>query len=374
MHKNIEVLDIDMQYTGYITKILDIYDLRHLPVGVIVTRDGVDRRSLVEWWLNRSIPTTRDGLSSAVNKLGIVSATDLLIECKGLSLSDHYWIREKHSVEKWETINYFNNPFSSDLGDILFEMEVSSVHPDLNSPDGTTDGWLRKRWVRDKKRLLLMKAGSGRYQQQSYNEVIASLIMQRHEIPHVEYWLEQIEGEVYCFCENMLTDDTELIPAYRIILTQKQPNNLSLRDHLLECSRSLTVPGVESALSQMLAIDYIIANEDRHWGNFGFIRNADTLEWLGMAPIYDSGTSLWYDTERIASPVGCMPFRKTHDEQIKLAGDLAWFDISRLDGLADQIPDIFAQSGHFDPKRAKDISSSVCNRAEQLARRSNRLR
>lgn len=45
----------------------------------------------------------------------------------------------------------------------------------------------------------------------------------------------------------------------------------------------------------MLVLDYIIANEDRHFNNFGALRNAETLEWLGMAPIYDSGSSLGYD-------------------------------------------------------------------------------
>ncbi len=34
----------------------------------------------------------------------------------------------------------------------------------------------------------------------------------------------------------------------------------------------------------MIVLDYLIANEDRHLNNFGVIRNAETLEWLGFAP------------------------------------------------------------------------------------------
>ena len=45
----------------------------------------------------------------------------------------------------------------------------------------------------------------------------------------------------------------------------------------------------------MIVLDYVIANEDRHFNNFGVLRNAETLEWLGFAPIYDSGSSLGYD-------------------------------------------------------------------------------
>ena len=45
----------------------------------------------------------------------------------------------------------------------------------------------------------------------------------------------------------------------------------------------------------MIVVDFIIANEDRHLNNFGLVRNANTLEWIGVAPIFDSGSSLGYD-------------------------------------------------------------------------------
>jgi len=38
------------------------------------------------------------------------------------------------------------------------------------------------------------------------------------------------------------------------------------------------IPGASMAIDKMLVLDYIISNEDRHYNNFGFIRNADTLE------------------------------------------------------------------------------------------------
>jgi len=77
-----------------------------------------------------------------------------------------------------------------------------------------------------------------------------------------------------------------------------------------------------SFLDRMIVLDYIIANEDRHFNNFGVLRNAETLEWIGMAPIYDSGTSLGYDKMPIQIYIGrditCKPFKKSHTEQLKL--------------------------------------------------------
>ena len=37
----------------------------------------------------------------------------------------------------------------------------------------------------------------------------------------------------------------------------------------------------------MLIIDAITGNGDRHAGNFGYLRDADSGEYLGMAPLYD---------------------------------------------------------------------------------------
>jgi hypothetical protein len=38
--------------------------------------------------------------------------------------------------------------------------------------------------------------------------------------------------------------------------------------------------------------------EDRHYTNFGFVRNAETLEWIGTAPLFDCGASMWYNSAK----------------------------------------------------------------------------
>ena len=89
----------------------------------------------------------------------------------------------------------------------------------------------------------------------------------------------------------------------------------------------------------MIVLDYLIANEDRHYNNFGALRNAETLEWIGMAPIYDSGSSLGYNkVERriyACEDIECKPFKKHHEEQLKLVRDFSWIDFDRLSDLMD---------------------------------------
>ena len=370
MHKNIPVVDLQIDDdTGYIAKLQNIHDKQHLPLGIHEFSSGLDRKALNDWWVGRSIPASRDGIRDALETLEIYNTTLLLTQCFGLSLSDQYWICPKDSGLRWEKINFFHNDFSKDIGEILFGHEPADpTHVSLISPDNTSDGWLRKKWIIADGKRYLMKGGSGFMKQEPFNEVIASAIMRRLNIPHTPYTLTFDNGKPYSLCENFVTPDTELVQAWRVRETLKKSNSDSELTHLLRCSESLGIPGVQAALDKMLVLDYIISNEDRHYNNFGFIRNAETLEWLGIAPIFDSGTSLWYNTQRVGSSVDSKPFRNTHTEQIKLVKDFSWFSIDALSGLSGESAEILSHSEDVDEKRREMIVSAIMERCERIAK------
>jgi hypothetical protein len=130
----------------------------------------------------------------------------------------------------------------------------------------------------------LLKGGSGETRQEPYNEVIATKIMERLGIPHVPYTLMEQEGYPCSVCENLISPQTELITAWYVMQTSKKRNHVSVYQHYVNCCEALGIPGIVEALDQMMVVDYLIANEDRHQNNFGVIRNSDTLEWLAPAP------------------------------------------------------------------------------------------
>jgi hypothetical protein len=375
MHKNIAVADIDIDETlGGISKISDIISKEHLPVGVVRMQrqnEAVDRYAFNQWWTGRSIPASRMGLSDMLDTLGIASSNLLLTKCLGLSLSDHYWIKPYESNMSWENVNFFDNDFSDDIGDLLFGTNGKNSGFDLSSPDNTSDGNLKKRWkIIDGKRCLL-KSGSNPYSQQTFNEVIASKIMDRLGIDHVPYSVMWINDEPFSVCEDFVTKDTELISAWRILQLRTKANHESEYLHYVDICKELGID-IVPALDKMIVLDYIIANEDRHFNNFGLLRDANTLEWLGAAPIFDSGTSLWYDrlTSRIpTNGVNCKPFKKTHGEQLKLVSSFDWMDISKLDGIEDEILEVFSgdKAAQFiDAERAKTIAAEVRNRIDTV--------
>lgn len=374
MHKTIAVAEIELDdVSGYIQRIGAVYAPEHLPVGVATHRGLPDRASLGAWWTDRSIPVSRSGIREALEKMEIPNTKMLLVRCFGLSLSDQYWIRPEGTALTWEQINFFDNPFSDDIGDVLFGANKKANALNFSSPDNTSDGNLKKRWkIIDGKRCLV-KGGSNPFRQQPFNEVIAAGIMERLGIPHVPYTVTWNQDAPYSVCEDFISRDTELVPAWRIIQTQKKPNNVSAYTHFVNCATALDIPDVVPFLDRMIALDYIIANEDRHLNNFGAVRNAETLEWIGMAPIYDSGSSLGYDKVaaeiRSSRNVVCKPFKNHHEEQVKLITDFSWIDFDRLADVRELIIETLSSDGakdYIDQNRISAIAGAAERRVQQL--------
>ena len=372
MHKGIPVLDLELDdATSSVQKISSIYHMEHLPLGTTSRQGGVDRAALNAWWIDRSIPASRSGIRKALETLELPNTHMLLTRCFGLSLSDQYWVKPQNSDLQWEHINFFTNPFSEDIGNVLLGKVTDAAGLDFHSPDNTSDGFLKKRWkIIDGKRCLL-KAGSNPFMQQPFNEVIASIVAQRLDIPHVPYSLLWDDGTPYSVCEDFITPDTELVSAWRVMQAQKKDNNTSIYRHDLNCCQALGIPGIEHAVDQMIVLDYLIANEDRHQNNFGLIRNANTLEWIGAAPIFDSGSSLGYDklSIQILSPhsVECKPFKKTHEEQLKLVTSFDWLDFRKLSGIEEDIRQVLNQAGDYmDEARMSAITAAFSSRLENL--------
>ena len=145
MHKNIKILDMEINDKGYIEKIYDLYNTNHLPVGIHVAKGIVIRTELNDWWMSRSIPASRNDIAWTLQQLNIETPQELLTKCFGLSLSDQYWVKPYDRDLKWDNVNFFDNEFSEDIGDLLIGLKDSSENISLMSPDNTSEGNLKKK-------------------------------------------------------------------------------------------------------------------------------------------------------------------------------------------------------------------------------------
>lgn len=370
MHREIEVAEIELDELSHITNIYEVYAEEHFPVGTL-GKHGVDKTMLAKWWAKRSIPASRSGLRETLDLLHMSVPQELLAKCYGLSLSDQYWISPKDKPLMWKEINFFDHDFSEDVGNLLFGYGEFSDSMSLISPDNTSDGQLIKKWkIADGKRVLI-KGGSNPYQQEPLCEVIASGIAERLCIPHTKYTLLWEHEKPFSVCQDFITSETELVSAYHIMQSRKKPNDLSDYEFYLSCVEQLGVKNIREQTEKMIVLDFLIGNEDRHFNNFGLIRNAVTLEWIGVAPIFDCGTSLWYNTqESLIKPLSpnlpAKPFKKTHREQIKLVKDFSWIDLKTLDGMKEEMEEILSQSPYISRERRAVLCDAFCQRAELL--------
>ncbi|MFV0341554.1 MAG: excisionase [Anaerocolumna sp.] len=364
MNKNTPVLKFELDIdTAQIYKITKVQNPEYAPISVLDSKGIPNKAYLVDWWKDRAIPVSRSGLREALQLMNITNTEKLMLKSYGLSLSDQYWICEVGSDLQWANINFFANDFSDDVGEALFGRQ-SSEQLNLLSPCNTSDGWLKKKWKIINTKRTLLKAGSGESLQEPLNEMISTRILDMSTISnYVKYYLlEDKDGKPLSACENFITPNTELITAWNVMKVLKKNNSDNEYTHYLKCCDHLGI-SVEEFMSDMLTFDYLICNQDRHYNNFGVIRDVNTLKVLGPAPIFDNGTSIWNGTATsfINHTVAqeSKPFRKEHSEQIKLIRKSAKFDIPNIDTI---VKSIMSLSPYVEQNRIEKISTSLSQR------------
>lgn len=326
-----------------------LLDSNRAPMGLAVEGGRLSLLSFNIWWRNRGIPEGRFGIEKLLSERGVSIPSELSVKSLGLSLSDQYWLKPAEADLSWEEVNFFHNDFE----DARFASSVSgeSIHP-----DNTSDGNLPKHWIIGERGVrCLLKGGAGLLQE-PFNEVVATALHARivprgHFVP---YQLAELDGGPASKCEGFVRDDEEYIPAYYVSKAFPRESHRSEYQHYVDCCYALGIEDAEAELARMIVCDDILANTDRHARNYGIVRNVETLK-CRMAPIFDSGTSLWctkslYDLKRGDYSFEGKQFNSNPARQLLLAGDLTWLDVSLLDGFVDEAMGILSQNARIEDR------------------------
>ena len=373
MNKNKKIFDFEYNEEEHVIvnferkyKSNEIY----APFGLI-KNNNIDKNEFNKWWKNRQIPASRNGLKEILYKSNIYDKDNFdLLDTKAycLSLSDQYWVKRVDEDILWENINFFDNEFSEDIGKILFDGGNTQVNLNLNTPDMTSNGNYEKRWKIINGDRYLIKAGGKMINQEPFNEVIATKLYERilNEDEYVKYEIIYDKERAVSICKNFITKNTELIPAWKINEYYETKSNENKYDHYIRCLKELNVLNANLLVDKMLVCDFILANKDRHFNNFGVIRNVETLKFEKVAPIFDNGCSLWYDENDMY--VGefflTKPFEEYEKVQINLVKNLTWFDISKLDGFTDEVEEILLSNKLLTKERIEKIIKQIKERIE----------
>lgn len=257
-----------------------------LPLDLSLTGDSV-----AKWLKSRTIPKNRAYVHNFLSKchLNLNRPMNIIKVSKGLSLNDCYWVVEEGFSGTFEKYNLYDNRFSRVLALIAFTGYGSSVRSSLAScPEFTTNGMLPKCWRRVAGEIKLYKggtSGASNTGNEPYCEYYAAQIAKELGISAIDYGLSKWEGELCSTCVLFTSKEYAFLPVGNVVTSGGMEAVTSYYEKM--------GAAYAKALADMLVLDAIICNTDRHFGNFGFLVDNRTNEIVAPAPLFDHGNSLF---------------------------------------------------------------------------------
>ncbi len=246
--------------------------------------------SLGKWLEKRTIPKNRDLAGSILSSLGLkIYDTKGIIDISfGLSLNDSYWVVQKYFDGLFKDYNLYENRFDRTLSLVAYTGYASRTNEFTTSPELTTGGMLRKAWVfSSTKGIWLYKSGTDGFANagnEPYCEYYAAQVAKKMGLNAIEYELQNWYHILASKCKLFTDINTSYIPIGRIVKTGGI-------DAVIDYYKELGDKFYQE-LASMLVFDAVIINEDRHYGNFGLLRDNKSGEIIAPAPIFDNGLSL----------------------------------------------------------------------------------
>lgn len=279
MKKNNVVAKIEVQNHIPVSYI-QIYDKQNLPIGSYSPYDSVCKLLLKRWIESRAIPATRPDLHLLEQKLG-QTYTDIFYQSAGVSINDTFWFCENPESIRWEDINYHRNGFDT----IMLALHINQFIQGLHSPDITTDGVMSKFWYVSCDMPYLAKIDKEKNGILAANEILFSNIATMLGIRTSLYKEMRCENIQACTCPGFVTDENS---CYISAMQLKHEDMSRCGEKLLTyISNNL---GFQKEIREMITLDCLFHNTDRHERNFGIIMNSqgDTE----FAPLFDNGYCL----------------------------------------------------------------------------------
>ena len=278
----------DYGLEGLKAEIISVNDTKKklFPYGIELTGKGV-----LTWLKSRVVPKNRRFVEEILSTFGL-NANDtkgIIDVCKGLSLNDSYWVVEEDFGGRFEDYNLYENRFSEILSLVAYTGVEQSHGKFTTSPEFTTGGALPKAWrFIEGDGIYLYKGGNNILTyggKEPYSEYYASQIAEHMGLNAVHYDLENWKGILASKCKLFSSIDVSYVPIWRVIPDITLKKAIDYYDSLGE--------EFGEQIRSMLMLDALIYNEDRHFGNFGLLRDNKTGDFIAPAPMFDHGHSLF---------------------------------------------------------------------------------
>ena len=245
----------------------------YLPYGFVDINDWID---------GRQIAKHRASIERLMRELGLTTRHDFVGMARCLSLTDTFWMNPAEEDIAWADVSLYRNPFDDVIARIAFDgTGMYGRQNSPTSPEYATSGSFAKCWIREGDAISLLKRGSEGFANagfEPYSEVFASQLLEAAQVEHVPYEVLNFHGKLASTCPLFTSEEIGFVPANRFF-----DGPFDVEDMLRFCSEH----NAEESFREMVVFDAVMANVDRHSGNYGFLVDNATGEVLGMAPLFD---------------------------------------------------------------------------------------
>lgn len=207
----------------------------------------------------------------------VVEKAKISILCQAVSVLDNYWLKPEGDDVKWEDVNPRSNPLNQIVAQVALHGTSLTLEGMFATPEISTHGAYAKCWKREGGKLYLLKAGNKNGLEPKL-EIQASRVLAKCNVKSVVYEPAEEDGLFCSKCECMTDDVVSLLDA-RDFSEYCERNHTDSRKAAFEIDAD--------SMYKMGIADYLIANSDRHDGNWGFYYDSRTLRILGCHPLYD---------------------------------------------------------------------------------------
>lgn len=272
--------------------------------------------NIQRWLDNRTSCMMRSNLLRLLDMAGIHNKSEYLKTSHAISLNDTFWVKQHSDDLTWNKINPYINKFSKVISEIALNCHYIGGDLKSPSPDYTIDGTADKCWRRINGNIYLYKTcgeywggrGAGlRPYCEYYANQVASAFIPENDMVKYGISVNKIKSgylKPYCKCLIFTNEKSGFLPLGESSLAGRTLNDLdgcvirSVEDRML--------------IREMILLDSLILNYDRHEWNYGFIIDNDTYEVRRMAPIFDQDNSLGNNVS-----TGCDTAQEFYEEAFK---------------------------------------------------------
>ena len=247
--------------------------------------------ALQHWLGTRGIDTTRTNARVLLNELKLKSdRVSAVVFNKGLNMTDCYWIKDtqKDGDMTFEDVSLYRKINIKSISALSISGRAARVPTSINH-EVTNIGSFNRAWIKEDGAWWLYKTGS------IYNNYaeLFTFYLGKHlgmDMAIYKYAVNpEVNAKEHLIASLNFTSEDYMLEHYDSFRYRFEDVGLEDDEVIINNLREV---GLNGAYENMLMLDALVANTDRHEFNFGVLKKVDTGEVVRFAPCFDHNLAL----------------------------------------------------------------------------------